>query len=48
VLAKVKIEKGTDWSIVKAPVTGAPSGVHNLIVTHNEDNDVDIDWVSFE
>ena len=48
VLAKVKISKSTDWQTVKAKVTGAPSGVHDLIVTHNEDNNVDMDWISFE
>jgi hypothetical protein len=48
VLAKVKIIKSTDWQTVKAKVTGAPSGIHDLVVTHNEDNNVDIDWISFE
>ena len=48
VLAKVKIEKGSDWAIAKAKASKVPSGVHNLFVTHDEDNDVDIDWVSFQ
>ncbi len=48
VLAKVAIGKGSDWADAKAVVSRAPAGLHNLFVTHDEDNDVDIDWVSFE
>ena len=47
VLAKVEIGKSSAWTPVTAKVSGAPSGVHDLGVTHNGDN-VDIDWVSFE
>jgi hypothetical protein len=48
VLARVEVGKGADWQVVNAKVTGVPSGVRDLVVTHNEDNDVDLDWVSFE
>ena len=48
VLARVEIGKGADWQVVNAKVTGAPSGVHDLVVTHNEDNSVDMDWIRFE
>jgi hypothetical protein len=48
VLARVEIGKGADWQVVNAKVTGAPSGVHDLVVTHNEDSNVDLDWVRFE
>ena len=48
VLAKVEVGKGTDWNVVKAKVSGVPTGVHDLIVTHDEDDDVDVDWISFE
>ena len=48
VLAKVEIGKNADWKVATAQVTGIPSGVHDLVVTHNEDNNVDLDWVSFE
>ena len=47
-LARVEIGKGTDWKVVNAKVTGAPSGVHDLVVTHNESNNVDLDWISFQ
>lgn len=48
VLAKVDIGRSTDWQVVKAAVTKAPTGVHDLVVTHDGDNNVDIDWVRFE
>ena len=48
VLARVEIGKSTDWQTVNARVAGVPSGVHDLVVTHNEDNNVDLDWIRFE
>ena len=48
VLARVEIGKGADWNVVKAKVTGAPSGVHDLVVVQNENNNVDLDWISFQ
>jgi beta-xylosidase len=48
VLARVEIGKGADWQVVNAKATGAPSGVHDLVVTHNEDHNVDLDWISFQ
>jgi beta-xylosidase len=48
VLAQVQISKGSDWSTAKAQVANPPAGVHNLVVTHNDDSNVEIDWVSFE
>jgi hypothetical protein len=48
VLARFEIGKGADWNVVNAKVTGAPSGVHNLVVTQNENNNVDLDWISFQ
>ncbi len=47
-LARVEIEKGAEWRIVNSTLLDAASGVHNLVVTHNQDNQVDLDWVSFE
>ena len=48
VLARVEIGKGADWKVVNAKVTGATSGVHDLVVTQDENNDVDLDWISFQ
>ena len=48
VLAKVEIGKGSDWKAANAKLASAPAGVHDLIVTLIEKNNVEIDWVSFE
>ena len=48
VLARVEIGRGVDWKVADAKVTHAPSGVHDLVVTHDEDNNVDMDWVRFQ
>jgi len=47
-LARVEIGKGADWKIVKAKLQSVPTGLHNLFVSQKEDNQVDLDWVSFE
>jgi hypothetical protein len=48
VLAKVGIGKGSEWKATNAKLANAPSGIHDLIVTLPEKNNVDLDWVSFE
>jgi len=48
VLAKVKIGKTLKWTIVKAGLASAPSGVHNLVVCQDGNKPVDIDWISFQ
>ena len=45
-LAKVAV--GKDWGIIPSKLQNAPSGMHDLVVTHNENTDVDLDWISFE
>jgi hypothetical protein len=47
-LAKVEIGKGTDWNVFNSKLGIVPSGVHDLIVTLNEKNNIEIDWISFE
>ncbi len=47
-IAKVKIEKGSDWKIVRSKVVKAPAGIHDLVVTQSQDKKVDLDWISFE
>jgi hypothetical protein len=48
VLAKVEIGKGPEWKVADARLNSVPSGVHDIIITLDEKNNVDIDWVSFE
>ena len=47
-LAQVAIGKGADWKIVQAKLQSVPTGVHNLFVIQHGNNQVDLDWVSFE
>ncbi|HEX5399877.1 MAG TPA: family 43 glycosylhydrolase [Verrucomicrobiae bacterium] len=47
-LAKVEIPQSTDWSEISARLATIPSGLHNLVVTMPQKNNVEIDWVSFE
>jgi hypothetical protein len=47
-LATVAIGKGSDWKVIQSTVAQVPSGIHDLVVTQNEDGDVDLDWISFE
>jgi len=48
VLAQVKIGKVSEWKVIKAKLQTVPTGVHDLVVTQNENNNVDLDWLSFE
>ena len=48
VLARVALAKGDQWNVASAAVSNAGTGVHNLVVTMPEKNDVQLDWVSFE
>jgi len=48
VLAKVSIPKGEAWSNVNAKVSGIKAGVQNLVVTSDDNNPVEVDWISFE
>ena len=47
-LAKVAIGKGSEWQSFKSKLDSVPDGVHDLVVTQNEDKGVDLDWISFE
>jgi beta-xylosidase len=47
-LAKIAIGKTPEWQTVKAKLKRAPSGVHDLVVTHNENLEVELDWIRFE
>ncbi|HWC58611.1 MAG TPA: family 43 glycosylhydrolase [Verrucomicrobiae bacterium] len=47
-LARVAIKKDSAWQTVKTKLAQVPGGVHDLVVTHNENRDLDLDWISFE
>jgi hypothetical protein len=46
-LARVEIPITPDWKEISASLATIPSGLHNLVVTMPEKNDLAIDWVSF-
>lgn len=48
VIAQVKIKKGADWKVIQSKAARVPAGVHDLIVTQSEDQNVELDWISFE
>ena len=47
-IARADIAPGTDWSVVSAALSAAPSGVHDVIVTLTDAKPVDIDWIQFQ
>lgn len=48
VLAKVEIGKGSEWKVANSKLASVPSGVHDIVVTLDEKNNVELDWVRFE
>jgi len=48
VVAEAHIPKGEEWKTIKVPVTGLKQGVQNLVVSLNDNNPVEVDWISFE
>jgi hypothetical protein len=48
VIAEVQIGKGAEWKATNAKLTNAPTGLHDVVVSSKEKNDVQLDWVSFE
>ena len=48
IIAQVEIAKSNEWKIVNSPLSKIQPGIHNLIVILKDNNDVDIDWVSFQ
>jgi hypothetical protein len=40
--------KGATLLMQSSSSLNMPAGIHNLVVTHDEDNQVDLDWISFE
>jgi hypothetical protein len=48
VLAKIEIEKGSDWKVIHSKLANVPSGEHNLIVSLGAQGNIEIDWLTFE
>lgn len=47
VVAEIEIPESDDWNSIKAPLSSSIRGVQNLVVVLNDNNPVEIDWVSF-
>ena len=47
-LAKVIIPKGTAWNTIEAGLLRFQPGIHNLVVQLEDDNNVEIDWITFK
>jgi len=47
-LAAVPIAAGTQWQLIKVPLTIVEPGIQNLFFVSKEDNRIEIDWTSFE
>jgi hypothetical protein len=47
-LAKVEIGKGSDWKVFTSKLRTVPADVRDLVVVQKQNNNVDLDWISFE
>ena len=47
-LATLKVPKTRVWKTISAPIKGSPEKIHNLIAALPKDDQIEIDWISFE
>ena len=47
-VAKLQIGENPEWKVIQSKLASVPAGIHDLVVTHNEDNQVELDWINFE
>lgn len=47
-LARVRIGTGSEWTVSRSTVKTVPSGMHDVVISNDGENEVDVDWVSFE
>jgi hypothetical protein len=47
-LARITAGADLSWQMVHALVANAPKGLHDIVVTHDEDNDVALDWIRLD
>jgi hypothetical protein len=48
VIARAEIPQGSEWKIIKAPVSGVRRGVQNLVISLMGNKPVEVDWIRFE
>jgi len=47
-LARVKIPNRDEWNIVNSSISKCRPGIHNLVAILEDDNNIEIDWISFK
>ena len=47
-VAEVEIPKNNEWNIVTSSLKKDTKGIHNLVVQPKDNNNIEIDWVSFK
>jgi len=48
VIAKIEIPKGTEWNLASSALSKSYPGIHNFVVQLQDDNNIEIDWISFK
>ncbi len=47
VINKIKVPATAEWKMIRIKISGVKTGVHNLTLTNEGNNPVEIDWMSF-
>ena len=47
-VSAIKLAATDEWKITRVKISKIKTGIHNLILTNNGDNPVEIDWISFK
>ncbi len=48
IVAQVEIPETGNWNIIRSKLKEIPAGIHDLFITLNNTEEVEIDWISFE
>jgi beta-xylosidase len=47
-IGTLKIPKGNEWQLIKAPLLSFVPGIHHLFITSKADSKIELDWIRFE
>ena len=47
-IARVNINKNSEWQVVNSKLNVLPQGVHDLFIVPNGNSELQLDWISFE
>ncbi|MDD3063467.1 MAG: glycosyl hydrolase family 8 [Massilibacteroides sp.] len=48
VITSVNIPQSKDWTVVSAPVSFAPNGIHDLYISLQKGSHIEVDWIGFD